>query len=108
MAHSRADVLAAVRSAFPEGMVARVVSLLDAYGTQPYERDRVHLAILALSHGNEEKLREYIEVAKRDYRDVLFWAEYPEEATIDTPEKKRAVRELLKRLGLEPPDGLKD
>ena len=45
-------------------------------------------------------------MAKRDYRDVLFWAEYPEEARLDTPEKRKAVRELLEKFGLEPPADL--
>lgn len=40
---------------------------------------RVHLAILKLSEGDPEKLLSYIEAAKGDYRDVLAWAEYPEQ-----------------------------
>jgi hypothetical protein len=61
--------------------------LLDDYGMEPdeRERERVQLDILKLSDGNEEKVREYVAVAKRDYRDVLFWAEYPEESKLDTP-----------------------
>ena len=47
----------------------------------------MQLAILKLSDGSEEKLGEFVAVAKRDYRDVLFWAENPEEARLDTPEK---------------------
>jgi hypothetical protein len=87
---------------------ARALELLDTYGVAAHERERerVQLAILKLSEGKEEKLREYVGVAKRDYRDVLFWAEYPEEAKIDTPEKRRQVRELFEKLGLEPPASL--
>jgi len=44
----------------------------------------------------------------RDHRDVLFWSEYPEEATIDTPEKRREIRELFKTLGMEVPGDLED
>jgi len=85
-----------------------VLELLDTYGLAAHERERerVQLAILKLSDGNEEKLRQNVDVAKRDYRDVLFWAEYPEEAKIDTPDKRRQVRELFEKLGLEPPPGL--
>ncbi len=43
------------------------------------EAPRVQLAILKLSDGKAEKLLTYIEAAKRDYRDVLAWAEYPEQ-----------------------------
>ena len=108
MAHSREEVLASVRASFPKESRARALELLDTYGVAAHERERerVQLAILKLSEGNEEKLRQHVNVAKRDYRDVLFWAEYPEEAKIDTPEKRRQVRELFEKLGLEPPPSL--
>lgn len=40
---------------------------------------RVQLAIIKLSGGQLEKLKNLIEVAKIDWRDVLAWAEYPTE-----------------------------
>jgi len=43
---------------------------------------------LKLSGGSEEKLREFVAVAKRDYRDVLFWSENPTKRDWDTPEKR--------------------
>ena len=43
------------------------------------ESPRVHLAILKLSEGDTDKLMSFIEAAKVDYRDVLAWAEYPEQ-----------------------------
>jgi hypothetical protein len=93
------------RKCFPN---ARVLELLDDYGVESYEREleRVQLAILKLSEGNEEKLREFFAVAKRDYRAVLFWAEYPEEARLDTPEKRERVRKMFEKFGITPPDDL--
>ena len=87
---------------------ARVLELLDNYGVESYERERerVQVAILKLSAGSEEKVREYVAVAKRDYRDVLFWAEYPEESKLDTPEKRQRVRKMLEKFGIEPPSDL--
>jgi hypothetical protein len=75
MPHSRDEVVAVVRNSFPESAHARVIELLDTYGVESYERERerVQLAILKLSGGSEEKMREFVAVAKRDYRDVLFW-----------------------------------
>ena len=107
---SRADVVAAVTAAFPSADVDRVVALLDTYGVESYERERerVQLAIVNLSEGNVESLRYFLGVAKQDYRDVLFWSDNPEEAKIDTPEKKRRMRQLLEKLGVEPPPGLRD
>jgi hypothetical protein len=108
MAHSHDEVLAAVQKALPESSRARVLDLLDSYGVESYERERerVQLAILKLSAGSEEKLREFVAIAKRDYRDVLFWAENPEEARLDTPEKRERVRKMFKKFGIKPPNDL--
>lgn len=106
MPHSRDEVIAVVQKAFPESAHARVLELLDTYGVESYERERerVQLAILKLSEGNEEKLREFVAVAKRDYRDVLFWADNPEEAKLDTPEKRERFRKMCEQFGIKPPD----
>ena len=108
MAHSRDEVVAAIEAPFPESAHARVMKLLDTYGVESYERERerVQLAISKLSAGNEEKLREFVAVAKRDYRDVLFWAENPEEARLDTPEKKERIKKMFEQFGIKPPEDL--
>ena len=108
MPHSRDEVIAVVQKTFPESAYAHVFELLDSYGVESYERERarVQLAILKLSGGNEEKLREFVAVAKRDYRDVLFWAENLEEARLDTPEKRERVRKMFEKFGIKAPKGL--
>src|SRR6266436_9584751 len=108
MAHSRGEVFAVVQKTFPESAHARVLELLDDYGVESYERERerVQLAILKLSNGSEEKLCEFVAVAKRDYRDVLFWAENPEEAKLDTPEKRERIKKMFEKFGIKPPDDL--
>ncbi len=108
MPHSRDEVIAVVQKTFPESAHSCVLELLDSYGVESYERERerVQLAILKLSEGNEEKLREFVQVAKRDYRDVLFWAENPEEAKLDTPEKRARFRKMFEQFGIKPPDNL--
>ena len=108
MARSRDEVVAAIQATVPESSRARVLELLDRYGVESYERERerVQLAILKLSEGNEEKLRDFVAVAKRDYRDVLFWAEYSEESRLDTPEKRERVRKMFEKFGIKPPDAL--
>jgi hypothetical protein len=110
MLHSREEVIAAVRAAFPRSEAREILALLEQYGVEPYERERerVQLAIVALSEGNKDKLLYFLSVAKQDYRDVLFWSDHPEEAKIDTPEKKERVRKMFERLGLKPPPGLSD
>ena len=108
MPHSRDEVVAVVQKSFPETSRSRVLELLDTYGVESYERERerVQLAILKLSEGNEGKLREFVAVAKRDYRDVLFWAENPEEAKLDTPEKRERIKKMFEKFGIKPPDDL--
>jgi hypothetical protein len=108
MMHSRDEVIASVQAAFPKESWGRVLGMLDSYGVKSYERERerVQLDILKLSVGSEEKVREYVAVAKRDYRDVLFWAEYPEESRLDTPEKRERVRKMFEKFGIKPPDDL--
>ena len=60
---------------------SRVLTELEKFGTEAYEREaeRVRLAILKLCEARTECLIELVAVAKRDYRDVLMWAEYPAE-----------------------------
>jgi len=53
--------------------------LTQLQGYEGYEPARVQLAILKLSNGDSEKLQDYIQAARLDYRDVLAWAEYPEQ-----------------------------
>src|SRR5437868_14601635 len=106
MPHSREKIVVVVQKTFSENAHAHVLKLLDGYGVESYERERerVELAILKLSEGNEDKLREFIAAAKRDYRDVLFWAEYPEESQLDTPEKKERIKKMFEKFGIKPPD----
>ncbi|HET9017500.1 MAG TPA: AI-2E family transporter [Thermomicrobiaceae bacterium] len=74
----REAVLAAAARTFPAEEPAAVMDVLDRYGAAPRdrERDRVQLAILALSRGSLDRLITYTERACHDYRDVLYWAEY--------------------------------
>ena len=83
----------------------RTDEILRRYGTEPHERevDRVRAACVKLAEGDEAKLEYFVSVAKKDYRDVLFWADNPQEAKLDTPEKRRRVREALEKLGIELP-----
>jgi len=59
----------------------RALAELRRYGQEPHEREveRVHLAILKLCDARVDRLIELVIAAKRDYRDVLMWAEYPGE-----------------------------
>lgn len=79
----------------------QIIQKLNTYGTESHEGEpeRVRLAILKLCGEDLHGLDDLIEAAKRDYRDVLAWAEYPEEiragyrATSElSPEELAALR----------------
>ena len=80
MTISRTDVEQFAKARFPGLELAAVLSILDEYGTQAHERERerVQLAILKLSAGDEDKLLHHVAAAKLDYRDVLMWSEEPD------------------------------
>ena len=73
MHFTRELVLHKVNSTFPEHDPAEILRVLDEYGREPYERERerVHLAVLFASKGDLLTLRQLVDLAKTDYRDVL-------------------------------------
>jgi hypothetical protein len=89
----------AIRSVAGED-VDRVRSELARYGVELQEREqrRVQLAILKLvSEDGLDRLGDLVDAAKRDYRDVLAWAEYPAQMRApikQTPEESLDTGEL--------------
>lgn len=76
----RSTVIKKIIDVFPKQSIESVLAQLDRYGSIAHEpeRDRVHLAILKLCHeANLHDPEQYIQAAKKDYRDVLAWAENP-------------------------------
>ena len=77
------DVQRKLHSTWPDAeQRGRVSRALDRYGSDSSEagRARVQLAILKLAGASEADVELWVEVAERDYRDVLAAAEYPEES----------------------------
>ena len=74
-------VLRKIKKMWPDADPHEILDLLNAYGMESYEtgRTRVQLAILKLSEGNRDRLPTLVRMAKADWRDVLAYAEYPEE-----------------------------
>jgi hypothetical protein len=84
---------------FPDAAIWAVVEAeLSRYGTESHEQGaaRVRLAILKLAGTSLEKLREQVDIAKRDYRDTLAMAEYPTELVNPTwrqpPDQVESIR----------------
>ncbi len=76
---TREDIERLVRRDYGHDSAPGVLKMLEEYGTEGWHREpeRVRAAILKLSGGKLEKLRHNVETAKKDYRDVLAYAEYP-------------------------------
>ena len=77
------------------------MSILDQYGVDRSIRGRarVQLAILKLSEGQRDQLPELVKMASRDYRDVLAYAEYPEQIRLGfvgmktlSPDEQEAIK----------------
>jgi hypothetical protein len=75
-------LLAKIRQVFPDAEPADVQRQLDEY-TGP-ERLRVQLAVVKLSDEDHRgSPTHYLDAARTDYRDVLAWAEYPQQLRPD-------------------------
>jgi hypothetical protein len=105
--YTRELVMKKAKDVFPKEDTAKIMSILDQYGTDSYERERerVQIAILKSSKGEMKDLEEGVKAAKQDYRDVLAWAEYPlemktEAGTLDA-QKAKEVREKDRKQYLE-------
>ena len=95
------DVIRIVKRDYSTTQFDTVMSILNEYGTEDWQRgvNRVRLAVLKLANGDIHVLRREIDVAKRDYRDVLAYAEYPEymrkvspSADLTEAERKMIIR----------------
>ena len=104
MSSSRAELEAAVAAAFAPGDAPSVLALLDRYGTEPHERERerVQLAIVALSQGKPEKVADLVQTAKRDYRDVLCWAQAGPISEEELLRQQEMARQLIAKWGRKP------
>ena len=97
------DVQRAVAAAFPAAERPAALAALKGYRARR-EPDRVRLAILALADGELAEVQRLLGAANEDYRDVLYWAEYPEESGTGT---KRQMAARYRRLGVPVPPDLK-
>ena len=75
-----ADVDRIVARDFPPGQRDEVHRLLATLGANA--KPRLQLAILKLARGELARVVSHLAMAKRDWRDVLMWAEYPADAKL--------------------------
>lgn len=97
------DVERAVTTGFGQASHADVQAALELYTDR--QAWRVQLAILALADGAPDKVLPLVEAACRDYRDILYWAEYPEESS-NGRQTRAEMAERYRRLGVPVPESL--
>jgi len=95
-----------IKKMWPDADTQEILNLLNEYGTESYEtgQTRVQLGILKLSGGDLKRLPDLVKMAKVDWRDILAYAEYPEEMRTppakmrDMPkEESQSIRERDRR-----------
>ena len=76
---SNEDVRRIVLRDFPPDKIDAVLKMLNEYGSESWHREsaRVLIAVLKIANGSITVLRQAVDTAKSDYRDVLAAAEYP-------------------------------
>ena len=101
MSISRASVEEMAKSTFPNLELSVVLAILDEYGITSHEqeRERVQLAILKLSVGDEGKLLHNVAAAKQDFRNILMWAEEPAPSPEQSASELSMVDRILKVFG---------
>ena len=95
------SVIKLITAEFPSQEHQEIFELLSTYGLESHEREieRVLLDILFLANGDKKEIAKLVKRAKQDYRDIILWTEYPDQAKLDTPEKIRKYNEMLEKFG---------
>jgi hypothetical protein len=100
-------VIKKVRQSFPPDQQSAAIHLLEKECSRnlPFSEDdsaqdleRVRLAVLKVARGSLVELRRQIDVAKRDWRDVLNSAEYPEASRLGLVEYRKLPQAARSKL----------
>lgn len=91
-------LLERINQEFPASDQDCVIEFLASYSGP--ESERVKWDILELGKGSLEKIRQYVQAAQTDYRDILYWAEYYEhDPFLRDRDPKQIVDEILAKWG---------
>jgi hypothetical protein len=83
---------------FPVSEQAAVIELLSSYSGP--EAGRIAWDVLKLSKGTLEGVRHFLQEAKTDYRDVLYWAEYYDtDPMLRGRDPKQMVEDIIAKWG---------
>jgi hypothetical protein len=85
-----ADVRARLLRDYPGETNFEATRLVEALGVAP----RVLRSVVFLAAGDFEQLERFARCAERDWRDVVFWAEY-EDYEAEQPRRVRSMEDPL-------------
>ena len=90
------DVLRIIRRDLPNAVPKQVLDELNVYGRAQHhvEQQRVHAAILKLSNHDRKQITQFVQLADKDFRDVLTLAEMPGFSKIMLPVDQFAKRPI--------------
>jgi hypothetical protein len=91
------QVKQAIAQQYPPEHREEVYSIIEPFMV---DGSRVPLCILQLAQGRKDDVLHYAQCAQKDFRDVIFSAEYPNEAALNTPGKIEDFQRTLEWLGL--------
>ena len=75
-----------------------VIELLSSYSGP--ESGRVVWDILELSKGNLESVSQHLQAAQKDYRDVLYWAEFAsDDPLMRGRDPRQMVNDIIAKVG---------
>lgn len=92
-----AEVERIIARDFPPDRHATVRAVLQEYGAEEWEADRLRLACLKLANGGLEALRREVYQAKLDFRDTICAAEYPNHSRKMTWRNRDQEEEAMRR-----------
>lgn len=82
-----------IKTDFEPEIQTDIAETLSSY--EDNERERVQLYILQLANGNRDEVFELVDAANQDYRNIIFWAENPEESQTDAA----AIEQIMNEFG---------
>lgn len=94
------DIKRIVSRDFPLAEFSEIEGILEEYKSESKKgRNRVYASIVKLSNGNIDSLKDYVEKAKRDYRDILSLSEFPNYSEIAFDDELSELRkeEIIKK-----------
>jgi hypothetical protein len=87
-----------IKHEFAEAHRATVVDSLNNYAGP--EAARVARDILQLSKGSVEQVADLVKAANRDYRDIIYWAEYAaDDPLMRSRDPKQVADQLIQKWG---------